>query len=136
IEGQFAATENSSGNVAYARMALVYGQETTDMFFALLDDTLVLDVAYTHSPPALEPAITAADPKIAYDDFRHRLVHAGIVSKPTRDALNNAAANVFQQDPNALLAFQNALAGLFARSENLKGSFFTRYPELEGLYND
>ena len=64
------------GDIARAQMALVYGQETADAFFALLDDTLALDVAYTHPASRLEATITAADPGIAYDDFRHRLSHS------------------------------------------------------------
>src|SRR5207249_2830650 len=39
IDDQFAATENPNDDIARARMALVYGQETSDAFFALLDDT-------------------------------------------------------------------------------------------------
>jgi len=58
-------------------------------FFALLDDTLVVDVAYTHSAPALESAITDVDPGIAYDDFRHRLSHRGLVTEAMQTALKN-----------------------------------------------
>src|SRR5262249_19727403 len=61
INDQFAAIEDPNGDVARARVTLVYGQETSDAFFALLDDTLVVDVAYTPSSSTLEPAITAAD---------------------------------------------------------------------------
>src|SRR5262249_31355073 len=38
IDDQFAATDDPSGNIARARMALVYGQETSDAFFALLEN--------------------------------------------------------------------------------------------------
>ena len=62
IDDQFAAIEDPNGDVARARMALVYGQETSDAFFALLDDTLVADVAYTHTASALEPAIVRGRP--------------------------------------------------------------------------
>jgi hypothetical protein len=127
IEDQFAATEDPGGDIARARMTLVYGQDAADAFFALLDDTLVLDVAYTHGQPALESAITAVDPKIAYDDFRHRLSHTGLLGTTTRDALK-ALAMMTQ-------TFKDAVDALFARSQDASGSFFARYQELKPLYD-
>ncbi len=128
IEDQFAATEDPGGDVARGRMTLVYGQETTDAFFTLLDDTLVMDVAYTHPAPELEAAITAVDAKITYDNFRHRLSHAGVLSAATRDALKGV--------PNAPNDFKKAVGALFDRGEEIKGLFFTRYPELKKPYDD
>jgi hypothetical protein len=127
IEDQFAATEDPGGDVARTRMTLVYGQEAADAFFALLDDTLVSDVVYTHGQPTLESSIMAADPEIAYDDFRHRLSHTGLLSTTKRDALK-AVAQVTQ-------AFKAAVDALFARSQDAGGSFFARYPELKPLYD-
>ena len=126
IDDQFAASEDPNGDVARARMSLVYGQETSDAFFALLDDALVVDVAYTHPAPALEPAITAADPRIAYDDFRHRLAHKGLMTTTMQTALNKVGG--------VSLDFQKAIDALFARSEETKGLFFNRYPELKAPY--
>ena len=40
IDDQFAATEDPGGDIAQARMTLVYGQETSDAFFALLNNTI------------------------------------------------------------------------------------------------
>lgn len=127
IEDQFAATEDPNGNVARARMALVYGQEAADAFFALLDDTLALDVIYTHPTPTLEVAITAADSKIAYDNFRHRLSYTGVLTVAKRNAL--------QTVPGVPAAFQTAVGALFNRSEDIKGSFFAHHPELKPLYD-
>ncbi len=127
IEDQFAVTEDPGGDIARARMTLVYGQETSDAFFALLDDKLMLDVAYTHPRPTLEAAIITADGKIVYDDFRHRLSHTGFLNTATRDAL--------KQVTSVTAAFQNAVDTLFSRGEDAKGSFFTRYPELKPLYD-
>jgi hypothetical protein len=127
IDDQLTASEDPGGNIARARMALVYGQEAADAFFALLDDALALDVAYTHPASTLEAGITAADPKIAYDDFRHRLSRTGLLSAATRDALKNV--------PGVTAAFQNAVDGLFARGEDAKGSFFAQHPELKPLYD-
>lgn len=127
IDDQFAAAEDPGGDIARARMALVYGQEAADAFFALLDNTLVLDVAYTHPASSLEPTIAAADPRIAYDDFRHRLSRTGVLSVTTRDALKNVAG--------VTAAFQEAVEALFARGEDVNGSFFARHPELKPLYD-
>ncbi len=127
IDDQFAVTEAPNGDVARARMTLVYGQETSDAFFALLDDTLVVDVAYTQSASELEAAITAADPAIAYDGFRHRLSHRGLVTIPIQATLINLSG--------VSLDFQKAVKALFDRSEEIKGLFFTAHPELRAPYN-
>ncbi len=127
IEDQFAATDDPNGDVARARMTLVYGTEAADTFLALLDDTLTLDVAYTHAQPTLEAAIVAADAAVAYDDFRHRLSHAGLLSTTKRDALKAVAG--------VTATFQSAVDALFARGEDTRGSFFARYPELKPLYD-
>jgi len=127
IEDQFAATEDPGGDVARARMTLVYGQEASDSFFALLDNTLVLDVAYSHGQPTLQPAITAVDANLAYDDFRHRLSQTGLLSGATQGALEVL--------PVATAAFKKAVDDLFARSQDALGSFFARYPELKPLYD-
>lgn len=127
IDEQFAATEDPGGDIARARMTLAYGQEAADAFFALLDDTLVLDTAYTHPAPTLEAPIAAADGNLAYDDFRHRLSHAGLVGATMRDTLKSIAG--------VPAAFQDAVDALFSRSDDAKGSFFTRYPKLKPLYD-
>lgn len=126
IEDQFAATDDPEGDIARTRMTLVYGTEAADAFFALLDDTVVTDVPYTHAAAALEAAITGVDPKLAYDPFRHRLSHTGLLGIATRNALQA----IFGVAP----AFQAAVGALFARSEDVRGSFFARFPELEPLY--
>lgn len=126
IDDQFSVAQGGD-DVAATRMALVYGQQTSDAFFALLDETLVLDVAYTHAAPALESTITAVGPKIAYDNFRHRLSHTGLMSSGTRDALK-AVGGVTN-------AFRSAVDALFNHGEEIKGLFFTRFPELKVPYN-
>ena len=125
IDDQFTAMEDPNGDLARARMSLVYGQETSDAFFALLDDTLVVDVAYTHSASGLEPAITKKDPRIAYDAFRHRLSHRGLMTTTMQNKLKNLGGDNFQKGVSALLD----------RSEDAKGSFFARNPELQPTYD-
>jgi peptidoglycan hydrolase-like protein with peptidoglycan-binding domain len=120
IDDQFSALEDPNGDIARARITLVYGQETSDAFFALLDDTLIVDVAYTHSADTLEEAITTAYPRISYDAFRHRLSHRGLMT---------TVQNVGDDD------FQTAVGALRDRSEEIKGLFFTAHPELNAPYN-
>ena len=111
---------------------MVYGQEIGDAFFALLDDSLVVDVGpYAHSAPTLDDtlgkAISKIDGQIAYDDFRHLLSHQGLMTAATQTALKNVDG--VSDD------FKKAVDALFARSEDAKGSFFTRYQELEPIYD-
>jgi len=127
INNQFAAVEDPNGDIARARMTLVYGEETSDAFLALLDDTVVEDVLYTHSSDTLDPAITAADPRIGYDAFRHRLSHRGLMTTEMQEALKNAGGGQ---------NFEDAVGALFARSEDVKDSFFERNPELAVVYDE
>jgi hypothetical protein len=127
IDEQFSAIEDPNGDVARARVTLVYGPETSDAFFALLDDTLPIDTAYTHASPTLEAAITAADPRIAYDDFRHLLSHRGLMTAAMQTALKNVSGVASR--------FKDAVDALFARSEDAKGAFFVRNPELRPVYD-
>lgn len=122
----FATTEAGGGEQAVARMALVYGPQTSDAFFALLDETQVVDVGYTHPAPVLENAITAVDAKLKYDHFLHRLSYTGLLTAAKRDALKLVAGV-----PND---FQTAVQALYDRGEEIKGRFFTRYPELLAPY--
>jgi hypothetical protein len=127
IDDQFAATEDPSGNILRARMTLVYGPDDTNAFFALLDGTIVFDTPYTHPAATLDPAIIAADANLAYDNFRHRLAHTGLLSSGQRNTLKLV--------PGVPSAFQTAVDALFARSQDIMGSFFSRYPELRPLYD-
>jgi Neuraminidase-like domain/Putative peptidoglycan binding domain len=127
IDDQFAATDDPSGDVARARMTLVYGQETSNTFFTLLENTLVVDLPYTHGSLSLEAAITSADPNLTYDNFRHLLSHTGLLNATKRDGLKAV--------PGVTVAFKNAVDGLFAQSADIAGAFFTRYPELKPLYD-
>lgn len=127
IEDQFAATEDPGGDIARTRMSLVYGTEAADAFFALLNNTVALDVPYTQPQPTLAAAITAAAAQLAYDSFRHRLMHTGLLKAAT-----SAALKVI---PGVPPTFPQAVDALFAHSEDAQGSFFARFPELKPLYD-
>jgi hypothetical protein len=126
IDDQFAASAAGGEDVARVRMSLVYGQNTSDAFFALLDNTQAVDVAYTHTDSTLKPAILAADPGLSYDDFSHRLAHSGLLTAVQQTALKNVSG--VNQD------FKDAVDTLFAQSEAARGLFFTRYPELQAAF--
>jgi hypothetical protein len=125
IEDHFRTIEDPNGDVALARMTLVYGQEASDAFFTLLDDTLVVDVSCADPGETLEAAIKI-DKKLAYDHFRHRLSHTGLLTD-----LYGPLKGI----PNLPQDFSDAIDDLFHRGQQIKGRFFTRYPELENAYS-
>lgn len=128
IESEFAIADDPEGQIARARMALVYGNEATDLFFGLLGNTVVTEVVYSHGQAALEKVILDTAPeRIAYDDFRKRLSFSGVLAPAARDALK-AVGGVTAQ-------FQTAVDGLFAENQQVVGPFFGRYPELRPLYD-
>lgn len=124
IEGEFAVVDDPDGQIARARMALVYDNATTDLFFGLLNNTLSTDVPYSHGKPALEQSILDVAPgRIAYDDFRKQLTFAGIMTTDMRDALKVGVP----------LAFEQAVDKLYNANQQIIESFFARYPELQPL---
>lgn len=124
IEGEFALADDPDGQIARARLALVYGNEATDRFFGLLSRAVVTDVAYTHAQATLEqPILDAAPGSIAYDHLRKRLAYsAGVMPDATRDALKGLAG--------VTQAFKDAVDALYQKSR----AFFDRYPELLAHY--
>jgi peptidoglycan hydrolase-like protein with peptidoglycan-binding domain len=125
VDEQFAAVEDPNGDILRARMTLVYGQITSDAFFALLDNTITTDAIYTTT--VLSADATAIDSQLTYDTFRHLLLQTGLLSSSTRDALKLVAG--------ATPDFKNAVDVLYAKGQDALGSFFSRYPELKPLYD-
>lgn len=127
IDDQFSASEDPNGDILRARLTLVYGQDVSDAFFALLDDTLPMDVPYTNATASLDPAIVAADSQIAYDDYQHRLSHSGLVTAAKQAALKSV--------PGVSAEFKNAIDALFALSQDAVASYFLLHPELKPPYD-
>jgi hypothetical protein len=127
IDDQFTAIEDPNGDVARTRVTLVYGQETSDVFSGLLDGTTVVDVVYIDAAATLATAITQADPAIAYDNFRHRLSHRGIITAKQQADLNGVGG--VSED------FKNAVTDLFARGQEIEGLFLTAHPDLQAPYD-
>jgi hypothetical protein len=104
LESEFAIVEDPDGQIALARMALVYDNATTDLFFGLLTNTWVSDVVYSHKQSILEqPILDAASGRIAYDDFRKRLSFAGVMTTDTpRRAQGSGSARLSASRGQAL----------------------------------
>ena len=127
IESEYTVTDDPDGQIARSRMALVYGNTATDLFFGLLNNTLVSTVSYSHGQAALETAITAAAPsRIAYDDFRKQMTFTGVLTSAIRDDLKAIPAVTPQ--------FQAAIDKLYENNQKVIQPFFARYPELRPLY--
>jgi len=126
IDGEFDLKSDPDGQIARARMALVYGNDATDKFFGLLGGTLTTDAPYAHSATELEQPILDAVKGIAYDDFRKRLSFTGVLTIAVRDALQNV--------PNVTQAFKTAVGSLYKNNQALIQPLFDRYPELLPLY--
>jgi len=133
IETEFALSDDPGGQIARARMALVYGSDATNLFFGLLDNTLVSEVQYDHDQATLEQALLDAAPgRIAYDDFGKRLSYTGVMAKAARDALQAASNNPKFQD--AVHSVDPNKKNLYAENRKVVEPFFGRYPELQPLY--
>lgn len=126
IEQENALVDDPSGDLARAKMALVYGQETADTFMALVTGTIGFEVPYAQVEPALDPTVLAAAPNLAYDHLAKRLRHTGLLSEAEREAA--------QELPVATPALSTALGGLYGAGQEATSAFFTAYPELEELH--
>ena len=126
VEDEFASAEDLDGQVARARMSLVYGSEATDVFFGLLNGALVSEVPYSHEKTALEESILETAPGIAYDDFWKRLSFAGVLTSKLRDDLK-AVTGVSEK-------FHEAVEDLYTGNQKTIEPFFARYPELRDVY--
>ena len=122
VESDFALVDDPKGEIAHARMALVYGGDATDFFFGLINATLVTSAPYASPTTVLDPTIIAVASALGYDDFRKQLTFAGMMTTTVRDALLGLAA--------ATPAFKTAVTQLYANVQTATGPFFDRYPEL------
>jgi len=125
IETEFAVADDPDGTIARARMALVYGEDATNLFFGFLDNTFVTDVQYNraaidfvtqvtyiHNHTTLEQEILNAAPKqIAYDDATKTLSFTGILTDAIRDALKKIAGVTDD--------FKHAVDALYAENQRV-----------------
>lgn len=128
IESEFALVDDPDGQIARAKMALVYGNDTTDFFFGLLELTFATEVFYSHDQTTLEPSIVNVAPgRIAYDNLRKQLSYTGMLTTGTRDALKNAGGVTAQ--------FRAAVDNLYMENQKVISPFFNRYPDLLPLHD-
>ncbi|GAA3264541.1 neuraminidase-like domain-containing protein [Streptomyces labedae] len=128
IDTQFAIVDDPSGDLARTRMALIYGAETADLLFALLNGTFTVSVEYTHDADTLEPSIVDASARrLSYDPVGKQLTFAGVMTAEIRQALQ-----VHPAEP----AFREAVTLLDKRGHEQTSQFFGRYPELLKMYTE
>jgi hypothetical protein len=119
IEAEYVVADDPNGDIARARMSLVYDAEAATAFFGLLGDALFVGVPYTHPQPALQQAIlAAARQRLVYDAARNRLSYIGIMRTATRDALKSVAG--------VPAAFPGAVDALYAANQAALDLFFER----------
>jgi hypothetical protein len=122
VESDFAIIDDPSGDIARARMTLVYGADATDFFFGLIDNTFVVNAKFS-SPPASspQPLIAAAPGRVAYDDFAKQLTFAGYLDAKTDADLVSAAKT------DASLT--KAVADIEAAANAALAPFLARFPK-------
>jgi len=122
IDAEFDLRSDPDGQIARARMALVYGAEAADTFFGLLEGTLKVDtpLAKLEAP---DLPVVQGEPSLTYEEFRRRLCFTGILTDAKCNALKGAA--------NVSAGFKGALDELLKKNRAVVGPLFYRYPELE-----
>src|ERR1019366_9206333 len=128
IESQFALADDPKGDIAKGLVALAYGADTTDFFFALLEGTFNVSTSYAQPDPDLpEAVVTASQGRLTYDDLRKVLTYAGFLDEATTLlALNVAAVG------NAPLL--SALAALSKANRRAIDPFFASNKSLQAPY--
>lgn len=125
VDSDFQLATGADPELARARIAMVYGAETTDHYFGLLTGATIFDIAYIQAVPTLDPAVAAAGGgELGYDHFRKRLSYAGVMSASMKTQLDAAAAGALP--PAEAAAFSAAVLALHHAAD----PFFTRHPEL------
>lgn len=125
VESDFAIVDDPNGDIARARMTLVYGADATDFFFGLLNNTFVVSATFA-SPPASspQPLIAAAPGRVAYDDFAKQLTFAGYLDAATGASLVAAAG--------ADASLNKAVADLEAAANAALAPYLARFPKWKG----
>ena len=128
IDSEYLLTDDPDGQIARSKMALVYGNIATDLFFGLLGNTIVSVVEqYSHNQATLDGAILAAAPEqITYDNFRKQISFTGVLTVAIQDALKAIVG--------VSVEFQQAIDKLYVENQKVIQPFFARYPELQPLY--
>lgn len=129
VAGEFTVLDDPLGDLARARVALVFGAETADFLFALLDGLVTERVDYAHPQEVLPATIgPAALGRLRYDDLTKTLTLSGSLDPARRAAL----AGLAEMTAPLLAAIDRLIADGVERT----GRFLDRYPELGAPYAD
>ena len=126
IEQEYKVEDDPTGEIAKSKMARVYENDVVDKFFGFLTGTLeysVFSVKYSYHQEELEDSLKIND-TISYDHLKKRLIYKGIMTEDEKEAFQNAE--------HATDTFKEAIEKLFNQGQG----FFSKFPELETLYND
>ncbi len=125
IESEFTLVDDSDVQITSERMALVFGNDTTEFFLALIANTLETDVAYSHGAATLftrvpylhdqeslgQAILDAASGNIVYDNVQEKLSCTGALTAAIRDQVK-AVVGVTPK-------FQAAVDILYAESQKV-----------------
>jgi hypothetical protein len=131
VEADFAVKDDPTGEIARARMELVYGHEAAETLFAQLDESFTVSVS---PKPALEPlpsavlstVLSTGHGRLNPDIQRNRLTYAGV--------LDQATANALKAVPGVGSVFSSAVDLLLAETKTQTEAFYARFPELLPIY--
>lgn len=121
IDQENKVQEDPDGEIARAKMTLVYGNETTDIFFGLLNNTTTFSVDYSHGQSELKSEILAITDRISYDDYQKQLFFRGVMT----------ALEKVKLETNTTDKFKDAIQQLYGEGQG----FFDQYPELRFLHD-
>ena len=118
--------QDPDGTVARERLALVYGTETSETLFGLLEGTHVTQVPYAHPTATLGAAVLALAPgRLSYDDLRKQLSFRGVLTTALQVDLKAGQT----------AAFQNAIDALFTANQGVVAPLFANFPELRPAFD-
>lgn len=120
--------DDPTGEITEAKMALVYGEESTNLFFGFLNHSLSFSVDYSQPEAILADEILQITDRISYDDLKKQLSIQGVMTEGEKTTFIGIAAITPE--------FHTAINELFDKSQVLLVDFFHRYPELEAHYID
>lgn len=124
VDAQFHIAANPTMDAAKALVTLVLGAGPTDVFFGLLNETLVTSVPFAYASSTLPTnVLTASGSRLSYDDLAKQLSYAGYLDPTTLATINAAVAG------DATL--QAGLATLSAQNQTLVDRFFATYTGTE-----
>ena len=132
IDAQLRTSADTDGTVSRAAMTTVFGGSIATEFFALADNTIVLQTPYTHASSRLPEPLTSVAAALSYDPFRHTLAYAGLLDGERADALRTACDASPSDDATDEL--KRAIETLAAQGDAARSALFARSAALQALF--